>query len=118
MYLQYAKFELANSKQYIDTYNYLMEKTNNTFIHEKILRPYFGPKVGKKQVGGRIIFWVIVPTIALTWELLSAIWGCIFRKKKEDKNEKKPAAKSTADEKKKEAPSSTSPTKKEREKID
>jgi len=96
MYLEYTKNTLANSPYYIDTYNYLMERTNNTFVHDKILAPYFGPKVGKKQVGARILFWVIVPSIAILYELLSCL---LCKKKEEEKPKKKKSAtkKKTAD---------------------
>ena len=91
MYLEYTKNTLANSPYYIDTYNYLLDQTNNTWVHDKVLAPYFGPKVGKKQVGARILFWIIVPSIAILWELLS----CLLCKKKEEekKPKKKPATK-------------------------
>jgi len=44
---------------------------------------------------------VIVPAIALTWELLSAIWKCIFGKKaekKDAKSTKKPETNTTTTE--------------------
>mmetsp|Transcript_35537 Transcript_35537/g.43557 ORF Transcript_35537/g.43557 Transcript_35537/m.43557 type:complete len:226 (-) Transcript_35537:136-813(-) len=93
MYLEYTKNTLANSEIYVDTYNFLQEKTNNTWVHDSILAPYFGPKVGKKQVGNRILFWIIVPTIALTYELLSCL--CCKAKKDDKKKKKKPVAKKT-----------------------
>jgi len=84
MYLEYAKNELANSHTYVDTYNYLLSKTNNTWVHEKVLAPYFGPKVGRKKVGNRILFWIIVPSIAILWETMSYLWRrCCSRADKE-----------------------------------
>lgn len=33
------------------------------WLMTEVMRPYFGPKLGSKLVGHRLIFWVIVPTV-------------------------------------------------------
>jgi hypothetical protein len=93
MYLEYTKNTLASSNYYVDTYNFLQEKTNSTWVHDNVLAKYFGPKVGKKQVGARILFWIIVPSIAILYELLSCL---LCKGKKEEPKKKKPATKTKA----------------------
>ena len=77
MYLEYAKNEVANAHIYVDSYNYLMEQTNNTWIHDSVMAPYFGPKVGKKTIGHRLIFWIIVPVVLNALALLYCIFRCL-----------------------------------------
>ena len=76
MYLEYAKNEVSNHELYVDAYNYLVDNMNNTWPYENIVRPYFGPTLGRKIIGHRLIFWIIVPAalngIVLLYCILSA----------------------------------------------
>lgn len=48
LYLEYAKNELSKSPHYRDAYNYMQDNYNSTWVHENVLQPYFGPKIGSK----------------------------------------------------------------------
>jgi hypothetical protein len=78
MYLEYAKNEVANSQTYVDTYNFMLDHFNNTWVHDEVMSPYFWPKIGNKLVGYRLIFWVIVPFVlnSLFFLCLLAPWIC------------------------------------------
>ena len=80
MYMEYAKNEIANSNQYIDTYNFILDYTNGTWVHSNIMHPYFGPKVGKKLVGERLIFWIIVPVVLNTIFAVYMLCSCLCNK--------------------------------------
>jgi len=77
MYLEYAKNDIVRSKPFVHSYNFLLETFNNTFVHEKWLKPNFGPSNGKKKIGEKVIFSVLVPLFwALTALFVLAIYGC------------------------------------------
>ena len=59
MYLEYAKNEIALSKMWNDTFEFLKETFKNTEIDTVILKPYFAPTNGKKAVGSMIISGVV-----------------------------------------------------------
>jgi len=75
MYLEYAKNEIALSKIWMDTYNFLHETFNNTEIHSVILKPYFGPNNGKKAVGSMILSGVMIPLI---WNIFIIVLVTIY----------------------------------------
>ena len=87
MYLEYAKNEVQNSHSWIDTYNYLHERYGETWLFREVLVKHFGPKVGRKVVGFRLIFWVIVPVVlnglVLLYLLISSVCSCCCRNDKE-----------------------------------
>ena len=46
----------------------------------EVVRPYFGPKLGSKLVGHRLIFWVIVPTVLNGLFLVYLVLDCLCTK--------------------------------------
>ena len=97
LYLQYAKNEVANSYSYIYSYNYMLEHFNNTWVHDDFMAPYFGPKNGRKQIGFRLIFWILVPfstcSIVILILTLKCLCQCICGGKKVDQTKKNVKAK-------------------------
>ena len=63
MYLEYAKNDIYNTDAWINTYNYMNTNYKDNWLMTEVLVKYFGPKHGRKVVGERLIFWIIVPTI-------------------------------------------------------
>ena len=63
LYLEYAKNTVSKNDYYYDAYNYMQDNFNDTWVHLNLVQPNFGPQVGRKIIGQRLIFWIIVPTV-------------------------------------------------------
>ena len=63
LYLEYAKNEISGAQAYKDAYNYMQDNHNDTWVHMNLIQPYFGPKIGRKVIGERVLFWIIVPAV-------------------------------------------------------
>lgn len=61
-------------------YNYLHDNYNNTWFHDEVMAPYFGPTQGRKVIGERIIFWIILPVVLnslfFMWLLTTCLCKC------------------------------------------
>ena len=77
--MEYAKNDVANSRTYVETYNKMLEYTNGTWIHENVLAPNFGPKVGRKVVGERLIFWILIPVVLNGIVVLLLTLNCLCK---------------------------------------
>lgn len=88
LYYEYAKREVSNHDYYIDGYNYLQGHLNNTWFHDEVMAPYFGPKVGRKTIGERLLLWIIVPVVLnalfFLWILTRCLCNCCSEKKSTD----------------------------------
>ena len=77
MYLEYAKNEIQNSHGWIDTYNYVREQYGESWLFQEVFKKYFGPTIGRKVVGFRLIFWVIVPVVLNGLVILYLLISCL-----------------------------------------
>ena len=75
LYIEYAKNDLINSRTYVDTYNYLLTTFNETWVHENILKPYLGPSQGRKAVGSRLIFSIMLP---VAWSIITGLACAVY----------------------------------------
>lgn len=91
LYLEYAKAELSNSDYYVEGYNYLHDNYNTTWFHDEVLAPYFGPQQGRKAIGERLIFWIIVPVVLnslfFLWLLSTCLCRCCCGSKAKDSSD-------------------------------
>jgi len=59
------------------------------------MAPYFGPEVGRKTIGERLIFWIIVPFVLNGAFFLWLLCGCLCAAKERPKSKWTPSPKVT-----------------------
>ena len=57
----------------------MQDNYNTTWVHLNLIQPYFGPKVGPKVIGERVIFWFLVPAVLNILVVLYLTASCLCK---------------------------------------